>query len=180
MLEEDAVGPARGARYEWREAELAAGLLQRRALPELKHAQLGRRRNVRAALDGRPLEAEELEHRVAHVGNGGEDAAGQHEQRDQREGERAAKAGGRKQAPAANGAGAGLAQARPHAAGQIRRLRPVELAAELREALLEVAHASASPSSSRRRSSARESRDLTVPRGQSSAAAVSSSLSSRR
>ena len=63
---------------------------------------------------------------------------------------------------------------------EVGRLRPVELAAELGEALLEVAHASTSPSSSRSRSSARETRDLTVPRGQSSAAAVSSSLRSSR
>ena len=76
--------------------------------------------------------------------------------------------------------GAGEATRRPDSRGQVRRLRPVELAAQLREAPLEVAHASASPSSSRSRSSARESRDLTVPRGQSSAAAVSSSLRSRR
>ena len=74
----------------------------------------------------------------------------------------------------------GLSEALPDRRSQVGRLGPVQLAAELGEALLELAHASTSPSSSRSRSSARESRDLTVPRGQSSAAAVSSSLSSSR
>ena len=76
--------------------------------------------------------------------------------------------------------GRGRSEALPDRWREVGRLRPVQLAAELREALLELAHASTSPSSSRSRSRAREMRDLTVPRGQSSAAAVSSSLSSSR
>ena len=191
--DEDAVGATGGARHERREAELAAGVLERRALSELEHAQLRRRRDFGAPLHRGALEAEELEHRVAHARDRREHAARQHEQRHQGERERAAQARRGKQPPpraakrrALARAGArragrlGLAQARSHPALQVGRLRPVELAAELGEALLEVAHASTSPSSSRSRSSARDSRDLTVPRGQSSAAAVSSSLRSRR
>ena len=75
---------------------------------------------------------------------------------------------------------AGASRRRLTTRRQVGRLWPVELAAQLGEALLEVGHTSTSPSSSRSRSSARERRDLTVPRGQSSAAAVSSSLRSSR
>ena len=77
-------------------------------------------------------------------------------------------------------AGSGRRETLPDRRGQVGSLGPVHLAAQLVEALLELAHASTSPSSSRSRSRAREMRDLTVPRGQPSAAAVSSSLSSSR
>ena len=58
-------------------------------------ALLGRRRGKRRGpLDRRTLQAEELEHGVAHARDGGEDRAGQQEQRHKGERQRPAEAGG--------------------------------------------------------------------------------------
>ena len=69
---------------------------------------------------------------------------------------------------------------REHGRGHVGLGRILELSAEQMQALLELAHSASSPSSSRRRASARARRDLTVPRLTPSAAAVSSSESSRK
>src|SRR5262249_32076195 len=69
-----------------------------------------------------------------------------------------------------------------HAGGQVGRRRELDVRGQRAELELEVgaAHAATSPSWVRSRSRARESRDFTVPRAMPSAAAVSSSDSSRK
>ena len=53
-----------------------AGILERGALSYLENAQLRGRGDARAPLHRRALEAEEVEHRIAHAGNSGEHTAG--------------------------------------------------------------------------------------------------------
>ena len=72
---------------------------------------------------------------------------------------------------------------RLHGGGEVGRRRPGDVVAQGEQLELELGHGaptSSTPSCARRRSSAREVRDLTVPRRQPSAAAVSSSESSSR
>ena len=116
----------------------------------------------------------------AHARHGGEDAAGEDQQCDDGDGEGSAEAAGGS-SRSRRRRERGRVRAHADRGREVGRGRPVELAAQLGELTLQVGHAStSSPSSARRRSSARDTRDLTVPRGQSSAAAVSSSDSSRR
>ena len=155
-----------------------AGLLERGPLAEAQRFELGRRRQPLAALDGRALEAEELEHGVADRRHRRDDAGSEYEQPHQGERKGAPEAGGREE-PAAS-ARSGLFEPRPDARRERGRVRVVELAAEPGECLLELGHATSSPSSLRKRSSARDRRDLTVPRAHSSTSAISSSESSRK
>ena len=130
-----------------------------------------------AALDGRPLEAEELEYGVAHGGNRRGRDRGEYEQQDKREGKGPAQAGNeRLGSPPAR---LRVGQPGAHTRGQVRGVGPVKLAAELSEHAVELSHQQTSMRS-RRRPSARASRDLTVPRAQPRAAAVSCSDSSRK
>src|SRR5215211_1506213 len=160
-------------------AELVAVRLEQAGNP-LAH-RLERRRVAhveRPALDRRQLvdypdlgaaDPEEIEHGAPRGGHGKHCADG-----DDR-GRYADQQG----APAPERRGPLLLDPASHRAGEVRRPRQVELAAELHKTRLELAHA-VTPSSARSRSSARESLDFTVPRRTPSAAAVSSSDSSRK
>jgi hypothetical protein len=83
LVDVDTVRRAAGAGQERLEGERVARGVERGALPEPQRTLLGHGRQLLAPLDGRAPQPEEVEHRVAHVGHGGEDAAGEHEQRGQ-------------------------------------------------------------------------------------------------
>ena len=128
------------------------------------------RGNDREGLDplhGRAAQAEELEDRGARLRHG--------ERRTDRNGEGRDDEHERAAAPARRR----LGHSREHAHRDVRRRREGELLAEQHEGALELGHGLTS-SRSRRRSSAREVRDLTVPRRQPSVEAVSSSESPRK
>ena len=152
------------AEVEQLEADAALGLVAADALAEVDplRAHLGERLD---SLDGGAADVEDLEERAAGARREGEHAGGDGEEDGERDRERA----------------------QPRTAGgpaverelEVRRRRIGDLAAQFLQAQLELVHP-ASSSRSRRRSSAREVRDLTVPRRSESTSPVSSSPRSSR
>ena len=76
----DGIRASGGYRDKRVEAERSARAGERSARAEVERAQLRRLRQLGPALHGGALEAEELEHRVAHAGHRGKDAACQEQQ----------------------------------------------------------------------------------------------------
>ena len=159
---EDRVGLA--AEVEQLEADAPLGLVSADPLAEVEplRAHVGERVD---ALDGRPADVEDLEERAAGAGREREHAGD--DSREDREAERER---------AHERCACGPVLEFELEAG---RRRVGDLAAELLQPALELVHA-VSPSCSRSRPSAREVRDLTVPRRSESTSAVSSSPRSSR
>ncbi len=133
----DAVRLAQRPRDERGEADPLARVREGHARAEVERALRRRGRELRAALDGRTLEAEEVEHRVAHAGDGGEHGPRGQQEDGERQHERAAQ-----DRPART---AGLAQAGSDGGREVRGGGPVELLAETGQHPLELSHAPPRP-----------------------------------
>ena len=177
----DRVGRAERADCGDGAAEVAVGRGGARPAAELE---LGRRREVGQALDARDAhraDAEPVAHRGAHAGRGGEHRPQREQQHDHGDDR------GRepRRPPARRGAARRGSRATRACTAVARSgvARPGDVLAQGEQLKLELGHGaptSSTPACARRRSSAREVRDFTVPRRQPSAAAVSSSESSSR
>ena len=178
----DRVGRAERAHGDHRVAEVARGLRGADAAAEVE---LTRGRQVGEpvdALDRHGPDPQPVAQRCPHAGRGGEQGTEGDEdrQRDGERGQHAARQPDARRAPDRPRLGD---DPRLHRGGDVRRRRPGDVVGQSEQLAIEVGQGAITPSvptRSRRRASARDVRDFTVPRRQSRAAAVSSSERSSR
>ena len=183
VVDVDGGGPAKGADGGDRAAQVGVGLGHGRAAAELE---LPGRRDVGQALDARDAhraDPEPVAQRRADARRGREHGAEGDEEDQHGDERRHEPAPPRGVAPAPRAVARLEGDPRLHGGGEVGGRRPGDVVAQSEQLKLELGHGaptSSTPSCARRRSSAREVRDLTVPRRQPRAAAVSSSESSSR